>query len=267
MTEGMRVERGGDGCVSIVFARPERMNAINEAMVSGMTEVFEQLANDRDCRVIVISGEGKNFSSGGDMGDISAMITPDAQKRAESVASAVESLSRPLALAFEKLPQPVIASVRGHAIGVALQLVLMADLVVASETAKFSLPQLQLGHTPDHGESWALSRKVGLSRALQMCLLAERIDAATAERYGLANKVMPDNELEDATRQACARILSLPPFATASAKALIRQGTDRTLAEALDAEIATMRKVAAQDDFAEAITAYTEKRAPVFRGR
>ncbi|QQN75290.1 enoyl-CoA hydratase/isomerase family protein [Croceicoccus sp. YJ47] len=242
------------------------MNAINEAMVGQMTRVFTELATRNDCRVVLIRGEGANFSAGGDMGDIATMASADRDERAAAVSEAVENLSRPMSLACADLPQPVVASVRGHAIGVALQLVLMADLVIASQTAKFSLPQLRLGHTPDHGESWALPRKIGLSRALQMCLLAERINAATAEAYGLANWVVADDTLEEQTEETIGRLLSLPPLATKNAKRLMRDGLHRSLPEAMDAEIASIREVAAQHDFLEAVRAYSEKRAPVFKG-
>lgn len=267
MSEFVRLDRDASGIATVVFARPDKMNAMNEAMIASMTEMFTDIAADRSIRAVVLRGEGSHFSAGGDMGDISASAAATPAERSINITHSVDTYSRPLALALEKVPQPVIASVRGHAIGVALQLVIMADLVVASETAKFSLPQLRLGHTPDHGESWALSRKVGLSRALQMCLMAERIDAATAQRYGLANWVVDDAELDARTAQIAAKLAAGPPVATAAAKALIQQGTRRTLDEALSAEVEAMRTVAAQDDFAEAIAAFAEKREPVFSGR
>lgn len=267
MSDDVRIDRDERGVTTITFDRPDKMNAIDGAMMTRMRDAFKRLPGDAACRVVVIRGEGANFSAGGDMAEIDSMAVADGDARAAAVAAAIEKWSQPLALALADVPQPVVASVRGHAIGVALQLVLMADLVVASRTARFSMPQLQLGHTPDHGESWALSRKVGLSRALQMCLLAERIDGKTAERYGLANWVVPDDQLEARTEATVKRLLSLAPLASRSAKALLRQGMTRTLAQALDAEVATMRTVAAQDDFAEAIDAYVHRRKPAFTGR
>lgn len=263
----MMIERDGRGVTTITFDRPDKMNAIDASMMESLQAMFEQLGNDTDCRVVVICGAGPNFSAVGDMGDIGAMVVPDGAMRAEAVVKSIEQWSRPMAIALSQVPQPVIASVRGHAIGVALQLVLMADLVVASQTARFSLPQLRLGHTPDHGESWALARKVGLSRALQMCLMAEQIDAETAGLYGLTNWVVPDAVLEEQTEATVTRLLTLAPMATRSAKALMHNGITLSLSQALDAEIEAMRSVAAQDDFAEAINAYSQKRKPVFSGR
>lgn len=243
------------------------MNAIDEAMTRRLTATFEALAADADTRAVLIVGAGRDFSAGGDMGDIAAMMAGDPEVRRRTMQAAVTTLSRPLSLALQRVPQPVVAAVRGHAIGVALQIVLMADIVIASETARFSLPQLTLGHTPDHGESWALPRKVGMSRALQMALLAQRIDAATAERYGLANEVVADDALDARATAIAGRIAASPPVAAQGAKALLNAGWGATLEQAMDAEIAMMGSVAAQADFVEAITAFMEKRPPIFSGR
>ena len=257
----------GDGMMTIRFNRPDQLNAIDDEMTRTLTELFEALAEDTETRVVIISGAGRHFSSGGDIGNIADWISPDPHARQQRFTQAVGTLSKPLALALQKLPQPIIASVRGHAIGVALQIVIMADLVVASETAKFTLPQLDLAHTPDHGESWSLPRKVGLARALQMALMAERLDAATAERYNLVNWVVADEELESRTQQVAVRLAGSPVTALRGAKALLHAGLDRTLAQTMDAEIEMLGKAAMQEDFVEAITAFTEKRRPVFRGR
>lgn len=254
------------GICTITIDRPERMNAIDDIMTRQLTEVFEELESDTQTRVVVIAGSGRHFSAGGDIGNIADWLSPSPQARHDRFTQAVTALSKPLALALQRVPQPVIASVRGHAIGVALQLVLLADLVVASQTARFSLPQLDLAHTPDHGESWSLPRKIGLSRALQMSLMAERIDAETAERFGLANWVVADEELETRTAAVAERIAAGPVAAAQGAKRLFHQGQGRTLAEAMDAEIAMLGTVAMQADFVEAIAAFTEKRAPRFQG-
>jgi 2-(1,2-epoxy-1,2-dihydrophenyl)acetyl-CoA isomerase len=252
------------GVCTITIARPERLNAIDEPMTHQLIVAFQSLASDAETRVVVIAGEGKHFSAGGDMGNIADLLSPDPQARRARFTQAVTTLSKPLVLALQQIPQPVVVSVRGHAIGVALQFVLMADLVIASETAKFTLPQLDLAHTPDHGESWALPRKIGLSRALQMALMAERIDAVTAERYGLANWVVPDAELEARTAAVAERLAASPAAAAQGAKQLFQQGQRLTLSEAMDAEIAMLGQVAMQPDFVEAITAFQEKRKPVF---
>lgn len=255
-----------DGICTIRFNRPERMNAIDDGMTRTLIALFKALETDRDTRVVVISGTGEHFSAGGDIGNIADWLSPDPQVRHDRFTEAVSSLSKPLVLAMQRVPQPIIASVRGHAIGVALQIVILSDLVVASNTAKFSLPQLDLAHTPDHGESWSLSRKIGLSRALQMSLMAERIDAATAERYHLVNWLVADHELDARTDAVARRIAVSPTAAAQGAKALFWGAQRQTLAEAMDSEITKLGQVAMQEDFVEAITAFTQKRVPVFRG-
>jgi 2-(1,2-epoxy-1,2-dihydrophenyl)acetyl-CoA isomerase len=265
MDDTIKVTRQA-GVMHITFARETRMNAIDAAMTRRLTTMFEALPGDKQIRAVLITGRGRNFSAGGDMGDIAAMTGGDARTRAATMQHAVTTLSKPLTLALARVPQPVIAAVRGHAIGVALQIVLMADLVVASDTARFSLPQLTLGHTPDHGESWALPRKVGLGRALQMALLAQRIDAETAEHYGLVNIRVADADLDTRALALAETIAAAPPVAAQGAKALFNGAQGLALDQAMDAEIAMMGQVAAQDDFVEAITAFAEKRPPVFGG-
>lgn len=256
-----------DGICTITINRPDRMNAIDEGMTHSLIAAFEALADDAETRVVVIGGTGRNFSTGGDIGSIADLLTGDREDRRATFERAVRTLSKPLSLALQRIPQPIVAAVRGHAIGVALQIVLMADLVVASETARFSLPQLNLAHTPDHGETWALPRRVGIARALQLSLLAERIDAGTAERYGLANWVVADMELDARASEIAARIAASPPAAARGAKALFHSAAGLDLAEAMEAEIAMLGQVVMQQDFEEAITAFTQKRPPVFTGR
>lgn len=260
------VERADTIC-TIRFNRPDRMNAIDDAMTRTLIATFEALITDCDTRVVVIAGAGKDFSAGGDIGNIADWLSPDPHQRHDRFTQAVRTLSKPLVLAMQRVPQPIVASVRGHAIGVALQIAILADLVVASETARFSLPQLDLAHTPDHGESWSLSRKIGLSRALQMSLMAERIDAATAQHYHLVNWVVPDDELETHTDAIAQRIARSPVAAAQGAKALFWTAQHQTLAEAMDSEIDMLGRVAMQEDFVEAISAFTQKRAPIFKGR
>ncbi len=254
------------GVCAITFHRPDQLNAIDDDMTRELTRIFEDLATDTDTRVVTIAGAGKHFSAGGDLSNISSWLSPDPDTRGETFSNAVRTLSKPFALALQNVPQPVVVAVRGHAIGIALQIVLLADLVVASETAKFTLPQVSLAHVPDHGETWSLARKVGMSRAMQMTLMSECIDAVTAERFNLVNWVTPDNDLDERLASIAASLAACPPVALRSTKSLMVAAADQSLSQALDGEIEMLGKVARQDDFVEAITAFTEKRKPVFKG-
>ena len=255
-----------NGICEIRIDRADRMNAIDDEMTVAITRAFESLAGDRETRVVLLSAAGANYSAGGDLQNLAEWLSPDPQVRSDKFRSAVSGLSKPLSLALQRTPQPIVAAVRGHAIGVALQMIIMADIVVASETARFSMPQLNLAHTPDHGESWALPRKIGLARALQMSLLAERLDAATAERYGLVNIMVPDDELDARAHAVVQQIAGSPPVAAREAKALLWGSESISLEQALDREVDSIGKAVRKDDFVEAITAFVEKRKPVFTG-
>jgi 2-(1,2-epoxy-1,2-dihydrophenyl)acetyl-CoA isomerase len=256
-----------NGIATIRLNRPERKNAINDEMVLALTDAFRAFAAETETRVVLLTATGPDYSAGGDLGNLAEWLSPDPDKRSTIFRSSVLNLSKPLALAIQRVPQPIVAAVRGHAIGVALQMVIMADLVVASDSARFSLPQLNLAHNPDHGESWALPRKIGMARAMQITLLAERIDAATAEKYNLVNWVVADTELDSRALEIAGRIAASPPIAARATKALM-QGSDRlTLEQAINREADALGLSVRTDDFVEAITAFQEKRKPVFTGR
>jgi 2-(1,2-epoxy-1,2-dihydrophenyl)acetyl-CoA isomerase len=255
-----------DRIALITLNRPERKNAINDEMVMAIADAFEALADDTDTRVLLLTAKGPDFSAGGDLANLAEWLSPDPDERSAKFRASVLSLSKPLALAMQRVPQPIVAAVRGHVIGVALQMVIIADLVIASDTARFSLPQLNLAHTPDHGESWSLPRKIGMARAMQMTLLAERIDAQTAERYNLVNWVVPDAELDEQAVAIASKIAASPPIAARAAKALLLGSEPLTLADAIDREAYSIAQAVRTDDFVEAITAFGEKRSPVFSG-
>lgn len=255
-----------NGICEIRIDRADRMNAIDDKMTGAITRALESLVDDSETRVVLLSAAGANYSAGGDLQNLAEWLSPDAEVRSDKFRSAVSDLSKPLSLALQRTPQPIVAAVRGHAIGVALQMIIMADLVIASETALFSMPQLNLAHTPDHGESWALPRKIGLARALQMSLLAERLDAATAARYGLVNIMVTDGELDNRVNAIIQQIASSPPVAAREAKALLWGSESLTLEQALDREVDSIGKAVRKQDFVEAITAFMEKRKPVFTG-
>ena len=179
----------------------------------------------------------------------------------------VHELSLPLFLAMGAVPQPVVCSVRGYAVGAGMQMALMSDLVVAAESAKFVLPQVRLGHNVDHGESWALPRKVGMGRAMQLMALGESVNGRDAERFGIANWVVDDGALEQKTEEIVSRLASSPTVAIREMKELLRGAAQRSLEEQLEAEARALGVCAATEDFAEAIGAFLAKRKPAFKGR
>jgi 2-(1,2-epoxy-1,2-dihydrophenyl)acetyl-CoA isomerase len=260
------VERA-KGVLSITINRPAAKNAINNRMMKTLTGVFEALTTDEETRVVVLRGNGSDFSAGGDLKDIAPILQEGPEKRASMLRETVRHTSHPLFIALHHVPQPIVVSVRGHVIGAAVQMVAVADLVIASETARFSIPQVKLAHTVDHGESHHLVRKVGLGRALQICLLAERVDAAEAEKYGLVNWVVADGQLDEKTDTIAAQMAASPPVALRGMKALLQGSWGHTMEQQFAAEQDMIGRCVATEDFVEAIRSFTEKRAPTFTGR
>jgi 2-(1,2-epoxy-1,2-dihydrophenyl)acetyl-CoA isomerase len=259
------VERS-DGVLSITLNRAEFKNAINKAMMQKMAEIFRSLREDGGTRVVLILGKGADFSAGGDLKEIAPVLSEAGPRRAEMLRETVRETSHPLFLAMDDVPQPILLGVRGHIIGAAVQMAAVADLVIASETARFSIPQVKLAHTVDHGESHHLVRKIGLSRALQVCLLAERVDAVQAEKFGLVNWVVQDSELEERAYALAAAMASSPPVALRGMKSLLRSSSGNTREQQFAAEQNMIADCVATDDFLEAINSFTEKRLPVFKG-
>lgn len=259
------VSREG-GLLRIRINRPDRRNAITSGMMHTMRDACEAAAADADVRAVLLEGEGAIFSAGGDIKDIAPVMALSGPERSAHFAEVVRNDSIPLFAAMDRLPQPIVMACRGHVIGAAVEMAAIADLVVASDTVKFTIPQVDLAHTVDHGESYHLPRKIGLAKAMQMCLLAERLGAAEAAAIGLVNWVVPDAELEAKTESVVERLLASPPIAIRGMKALLRDSLTGSFAEQAQREAAMIGQAVATEDFAEAIRAFSEKRAPVFTG-
>jgi 2-(1,2-epoxy-1,2-dihydrophenyl)acetyl-CoA isomerase len=256
-----------DGIALVTIDRPQVRNALTIAMCRELIGLFERLATDADARVVVLRGSGGHFCSGADLRDAPFSLPADAAARGQTMAEQVRTLSWPLFLALGRLPQPVIASVAGHAVGAGAQFALSADLVVAGRSAKFTIPQVNLGHSADHGESWYLPRKVGAARAMQILLLGEALPADDAERYGLVNWVVDDPALEERTVEIASRLARGATTALRETKALVQRSLGSSLQEQLEAEARAVGRCAATSDFVEAIDAFMGKRAPAFTGR
>ena len=256
-----------DGVASITLDRPAARNALTQAMCVDLASIVADLRKDEATRVVVLRGNGADFTVGADLKELSSILSPSPEQRGADIAGLVRELTWPIFLELHELRQPVIASVRGHVIGAGMQMVLSADLTIASDTARFLLPQLRLAHPVDHGESYYLPRKIGIGRVMQLLLLGETLAAPDAEKYGLVNWVMPDEALENKTEEVVQHIAASAPIAMREMKALVRQSLDRTITEQFAAEAESVEICAATDDFVEAIDAFIEKRDPVFKGR
>ena len=255
-----------DGVAWITINRPSVKNALTAAMCADLAAIVTELRGDDSSRVVVVRGNGPDFTAGADLKDLSSVSSRTAAQRSADIMEMARGMSWPIFRGLHELRQPIVASVRGHVIGAGVQFVLSADLSLASETARLLLPMARLGHPVDHGESYLLPRRIGMGRVMQMLLLAETVSATDAEKYGLVNWVVPDAELEGRTDAVVERLLSGAPVAIRQMKALVRGSASRTYDEQLTAEVESLGICAATDDFTEAINAFLEKRKPAFKG-
>ena len=257
--ETIIVERSG-GVVTVTLNRPAKKNAANNKMWNELMSTFRSIAASPDDRCVVLTGAGGDFCSGADLwaGDDAA---------AQQHQLARMRLITEVAMSLARLPQPVIAKVRGVAVGAGMNMALGCDLVVVSETARFSEIFAKRGLSIDFGGSWLLPRRIGLHRAKELAFFADIIGASDAEKLGLVNRVVPDIELDAFVDEWARRLAAMPPIAIAQTKRLLNNSMNVTLEEALEDEGAAQTVNFSTKDTAEAISAFTEKRDPVFKGR
>jgi len=248
-----------DGVVTLTLNRPDKLNSITGAMWGGLRDVFDDVAANRDDRVLVITGAGTGFCSGADL------VAQDMPRGTGGRLEHMRGVGRSAA-ALRNLGKPTIAKVNGVAAGAGLNLALGCDLVIASDVARFSAIFVQRGLSIDYGGSWLLPRLIGIHKAKELAFLAEVIDATEAERIGIVNRVVPATELDAAVDTVVARLLQMAPIALAQTKHLLDQAFTVTFAEAVEAEAAAQVVNLGSDDAKEAVRAFMEKRTPRFTG-
>jgi 2-(1,2-epoxy-1,2-dihydrophenyl)acetyl-CoA isomerase len=252
-----------DGAVATVtLNRPERLNAADARMWSGIAESMALVAATPEVRAVVLQGAGRAFCAGAD-------LAAGAGAAAGAHHSDVDTMRRvgAVCLAVHELAVPMVARVQGPAVGAGWNLALACDLVVAGRSATFSQIFARRGLSVDFGGSWLLPRLVGLQRAKELVLLADMLDAEAAHRLGLVTRVV-DDELLDAEVDAVVRkLVDGPPIALAASKRLLNAGPGSSLSQALEAETFVQAANLRTDDVAEAFVAFVERRAPRFEGR
>lgn len=250
-----------DGIVTITLTRPEKKNAINGVMWDELLATFREIASSSSDRAVVITGAGGAFCSGADLSGGGADSGPERHQLA------VMRHVGDVCIALHRLPQPVIAKVRGVAVGAGCNLALGCDLVVAGTSARFSQIFAKRGLSVDFGGSWVLPRRIGLHRAKELALLADIIDATEAERIGLVNRVVDEAELDAFVADWATRLAAGPPIALAMTKRMLDNAMNVTLEEAVDDEGAAQTVNFSTRDTMEAMSAFIEKRTPRFEGR
>lgn len=244
-----------DGVRTVTLNRPHRKNAMTWAMWQELADVLRDTGGDRAIRALVLTGAGGAFCSGADIS------VPDARHPMDKM-----RIFTDLAQQLHDLPTPSIAKVTGVAVGAGWNLALGCDLVVATPDASFAQIFARRGLSLDLGGSWLLPKLVGLQQAKRLALLAETIDAAQAEALGLVTWVVASEEIDTFTDEVADRLAAGPPVALAQTKALLNEGADSTMREALAGEARAQGVNFATADAPEAYAAFAGKRVPRFTG-
>jgi enoyl-CoA hydratase len=249
------------GSVStITIHRPDKLNALNAATIDDLRRVLLDLRHDASVRAVVLTGAGsKAFVAGADIGELAA-LDPLAARATAARGQHVFDL-------VEGLGKPVIAAINGFALGGGCELAMACTLRIASDTAKFGQPEINLGLIPGYGGTQRLPRLVGKGRALDLLLRGHTIDAAEALRIGLVDRVVPAGELIPAAETLATELAAKAPQAARAILEAVTGGLERPLADALQHEAALFGLVAATEDMKEGTRAFLEKRAPLFTGR
>ena len=255
--EVVLVERS-DGVATVTMNRPESRNAIDIPMRKALIQTIEALEHEPATRVLVLTGAGGHFCAGGDMKSLRER-RPTRDEHLERV-----RLLNQLILRLVDFPRPTIAMVDGYAVGSGCNLALACDMIVASDRARFGEVFGKVGLVPDGGASWLLPRLVGVSRAKELLFTCEIVDAVTAERIGLVNRVVSHAGLAEQTHALAQRLAKGPPAALAAAKRLLGTGATSGLAAALEAEAQAQAVAVTGEEHREGLAALFEKREPRF---
>lgn len=266
MSEAVLYQADDQGIVTITLNRPDLRNPISDPeMIEALLAALERLEADGSARVAILTGAGKGFSSGGNIQEMKPGGTLNAGAPVKTRLSYKRGIQR-LPLAFAALEVPVIAAVNGAAMGAGCDLTCMCDLRIAGESARFAESFVKLGLIAGDGGSWLLPRVIGWSKAAEMALTGDAIDAREALACGLVSQVVPDGDLMDAARSLALRIAANPPHAVRMTKRLLWEGRRSDLATLLEMAAAMQASAHTTGDHAEAVAAFLEKRPPDFSG-
>ncbi len=248
-----------DRVAIVTVNRPDKMNALNISTRQEILSAFEELRNDADIRVVVITGAGeKAFIAGADIGEFAGK-TAQQQRDIMRSTRAFDSV--------EDFPKPVIAMINGYALGGGCELAMACDIRIASTKAKFGQPEIRLGIMPGGGGTQRLPRLVGEGKAMELILTGDTLDAEEALRIGLVNHVVPPEQLEARTMEIAGKIAGMSPVALALVKASVKNSSRVDLRAGLDAELDLFALSFASQDKEEGVRAFLEKRKPDFKGR
>ena len=259
MSEAVKLSVEG-GIATIALNRPHVMNAMDGEMMRQLRPVTEAVEKDAAVRAVVLRGEGAAFMAGGDV----AIFHQHLAELPELIVTWGREMHAAF-LALRRMGKPVLASVHGAVAGAGFSLMCAADLAIAAVDTRFTLAYANIGASPDGGSTYFLPRLVGYKKTMEMIMLPDRFDAETARLHGLVNWVVPNEKLPAETMRIAQRLAAGPTRAYAEAKRLVNQSLDPLDAQ-MEEELQAFSRCARSADLKEGVTAFVEKRKPVFKG-
>lgn len=261
-----------DQVAHVTLNRPSVLNALNKVLIEGLSQAFQAASTDNNVRAVLMTGNGRAFSSGADLTTIplEQLTSADhgsAARPALDLGASLLAHYNPLILAIRRLPKPVVCAVNGPAAGAGMSIALAADIVIAGQSASFLQAFARLGLVPDAGSTWFLPRLIGEQRTRALTLLAEPIDAQTALSYGLIYQVHSDAELMNHANTLAAKLASQATLGLGLIKQALDASPNNTLEEQLNLEASLQSRAGTTADFVEGVSAFIQKRRPSYQGR
>ena len=253
-----------DQIAFVTFNRPESMNAINRQMTRDLVEACRQIEEDNGVRVAIFTGAGERaFSAGMDLKERAETGFSPIERRNQKLTQTVHTQSRAIGV----MTKPTIAAIKGYCVGGGLEMALACDLRIAAEDAKFGLTEVRRGLIPGAGGTQRLTRAVGITKALEMCLTGDTVSGSEGQRLGLVNAAVPAIQVLQAAEDLANRILKGAPMSVTFIKEAIKKGIELPLEEGLRLEADLSALIGMTEDSKEGPRAFAEKRAPVWKGK
>jgi len=252
-----------DGIARLTFNRPGQLNAFTRKMHEEVRAALDQVQATPDTRVLLLTGAGRGFCAGQDLGERKRECDDPPVDLGESI----ELYYKPLIQRLTKMPLPVVCAVNGVAAGAGANIALACDIVIATRSARFIQSFVNIGLVSDAGGTWILPRVVGQARALGLAMTGGSLSADTAMQWGLIWRSVPDDEFQREVAELVTKLAAAPALAVSAAKRAVRGCWATSLDEQLDLERDLQQKLGFSSDYAEGVAAFRAKRTPQFRGR